>query len=68
MGTASGLGDRIGIAPMLLFDAGFNIVAALLTFALIRVALSPAQPPAGGDLARGAYEIETQEAAPETFV
>jgi MFS family permease len=60
MGTASGLGDRIGIAPMLLFDAGFNIVAALLTFALIRVALLPAQPPAGVDPASGESETEMQ--------
>ncbi len=67
MGAASGLGDRIGIAPMLLIDAGFNIVAALLTFALIRVALSPSQPPAEGDPASGAFETETQEAAPQTL-
>ncbi len=43
MGTASGLGDRIGIVPLMLIDAGFNITAALLTFALIRVAISSAQ-------------------------
>lgn len=45
MGLASGLGDHIGIVPMMLIDAGFNIVAALLTFVLIRVPLQAAQPP-----------------------
>jgi MFS family permease len=43
MGMASGLGDHIGILPMMLIDASFNILAALLTFALIRVSLQPAQ-------------------------
>ncbi len=66
MGMASGLGDRIGIAPMLLFDAGFNFVAALLTFALIRAAISPTRPPAGGDPT--GVVIETQEVAPQTLV
>jgi len=44
MGMSSGLGDRIGIVPMLLIDAGFNILASLLAFALIRVPLQPVQP------------------------
>jgi hypothetical protein len=61
MGAASGLGDRIGIAPMILIDAGFNILAALLTFALIRVSLQPAQPPAEINPATG--EAEAKEAA-----
>ena len=51
MGTASGLGDRIGIVPLMLIDAGFNIVAALLTFALIRVAISSAQEAAAQTVA-----------------
>jgi len=42
MGMASGLGDHFGIVPMMLTDAGFNIVAALLAFVLIRVSLQPA--------------------------
>jgi MFS family permease len=44
MSMAGGLGDRIGIVPMLLIDASFNILAALLAFALIRVPLQPVQP------------------------
>jgi|SRR5579872_1332952 len=38
MSMASGLGDRIGIVPMLLMDASFNFLAALLAFVLIQVA------------------------------
>ena len=34
--------DHLGIVPMMLTDAGFNIVAALLAFVLIRVSLQPA--------------------------
>lgn len=45
MGIASGLGDSIGIVPLMLIDAGFNILAALLAFALIRVARQQVQPP-----------------------
>jgi MFS family permease len=33
---ASGLGDRIGIIPMIEFDAGFNILAGILAFFMIR--------------------------------
>ena len=66
MSAASGLGDRIGIAPMLLIDAGFNMVAALLTFALIRVALPPSS--AAVNPASGELETETQEVAPQTLV
>ena len=66
MGAASGLGDRIGIVPMLLFDAGFNIVAALLTFALIRVAIAPAQPPAGIEALSSESETH-EEATPQTL-
>lgn len=33
---ASGLGDRIGIIPMLELDAGFNILAGILAFFMIR--------------------------------
>lgn len=51
MGTASGLGDRIGIVPLMLIDAGFNMTPALLTLALIRVAISPAQETAPHPLA-----------------
>jgi MFS family permease len=61
MGAASGLGDRIGIVPLMLFDAGFNIVAALLTFALIRVASSPA--PSSNGVESVTSEPDTQEAA-----
>jgi MFS family permease len=46
MAMASVLGDRIGIVPMMLIDAGFNILAALLAFILIRVSLLSTQPPA----------------------
>jgi MFS family permease len=46
MSMASVLGDRIGIVPMMVIDAGFNILAALLAFMLIRVSLPPVQPPA----------------------
>lgn len=61
MGMASGLADRIGIVPMMLFDAAFNILAALLTFALIRVALQPDQPSAESNQPDG--ETEAVEAA-----
>jgi MFS family permease len=66
MGAASGLGDRIGIVPMMLIDAGFNIAAALLTFALIRVAIAQTQPPAD-EVNPAIGEPETQEAAPQTL-
>jgi MFS family permease len=45
MSMAGGLGDRIGIVPMLLIDASFNILASLLAFALIRVPIQTAQLP-----------------------
>ncbi len=64
MSTASGLGDRIGIVPMMLIDAGFNIAAALLTFVLIRVAISPTQSSAKANPATG--EPEVQEVASQT--
>jgi MFS family permease len=59
MGAASGLGDRIGIVPMLLADATFNILAALLTFALVRVPIQPVRP----DEVAGKYaaHMEAQE-------
>jgi MFS family permease len=60
MGMASGLADHIGIVPMLLFDAGFNFVAAFLAFALIRVALQPAQTPAA--ITAVSDELGAQEA------
>ena len=66
MGTASGLGDRIGIVPLMLIDAGFNIMAALLTFALIRVAISAV--PLSDKMDAEAGEAEEQEAAPQTLV
>ncbi len=44
MSMAGGLGDRIGIVPMLLIDAGCNFLAAFLAFALIRVPLQFTQP------------------------
>ncbi len=66
MGAASGLGDRIGIVPLLLIDAGFNIMAALLTFALIRVAIAPMPSPDRADVATGM--MEAQEGVPETLV
>lgn len=61
MGMASGLGDHIGIVPMMLIDAGFNILAALLTFVLIHVSLQPAQSTADANPATG--EPGAQEAA-----
>jgi MFS family permease len=45
MSMAGGLGDRIGIVPMLLIDASFNILASLLAFALIRVHIQTVQLP-----------------------
>ncbi len=57
MGMASGLGDHFGIVPMMLTDAGFNIVAALLAFVLIRVSLQPATDQAITG------ELQAQEAA-----
>ena len=66
MGTASGLGDRIGIVPLMLIDAGFNILVALLTFALIRVALAPAPSPDRVDTAIG--KPDGQEVAPQSLV
>ncbi len=39
MGLASGLGDTIGIVPLVILDGGCNILAALLAFVLIRSAL-----------------------------
>ncbi len=44
MGLAGGLGDRIGIVPLLLVDAGFNFLATFLAFGLIRVPVLSAQP------------------------
>ena len=44
MGLASGLADRVGIVPMMLLDAACNLVAAVLAFALLRRALTTAQP------------------------
>ena len=66
MGTASGLGDRIGIVPLMLIDAGFNIGAALLTFALIRVAIGAVPLPDRVDADGG--ELEALEGVPETLV
>lgn len=57
MGMASVLGDRIGIVPMMLVDAGFNMLAAFLAFMLIRVSLQSAHP------AAEINELEAQEAA-----
>ena len=56
MGMASILGDRIGIVPLLLIDALFNISAALLTFMLIHVPLH--QPPTEVDVVTGALPTE----------
>jgi MFS family permease len=42
---ASGLGDRIGIVPMLEVDAAFNILAGILAFFLIRKSNKPAPEP-----------------------
>ena len=42
---ASGLGDRIGIIPMLELDACFNILAGILAFFLIRNANKTAPEP-----------------------
>ncbi|HLH62925.1 MAG TPA: MFS transporter [Ktedonobacteraceae bacterium] len=44
MVLAGGLGDRIGIVPLLLVDAGFNFLATFLALALIRVPFLVAQP------------------------
>lgn len=66
MGTASGLGDRIGIVPLMLIDAGFNFLAAMLTFALIRVAIGPVPSPDRVDAVTG--EPEAQKVTPQTLV
>jgi MFS family permease len=42
---ASGLGDRIGIIPMLEVDAAFNILAGILAFFMIRIVARPALEP-----------------------
>ncbi len=39
---ASGLGDRLGIIPLLEMDAGFNILAGILAFIMIRKGTVPA--------------------------
>jgi MFS family permease len=44
MVLASGLGDRLGIVPMVLVDAACNLLAALLAFVLIRPALPASSP------------------------
>src|SRR5579885_3599430 len=44
MVLASGLGDRLGIVPMVLVDAACNLLAALLAFVLIRPALPTGSP------------------------
>jgi|SRR5579883_102428 len=44
MVLASGLGDRLGIVPMMLVDAACNLLAALLAFVLIRRALPTGSP------------------------
>lgn len=54
MGMASGLGDHIGIVPLMLIDAGFNFVATFLAFTLIRVSIQPAQPRAEHETVSGA--------------
>ena len=43
MGLASGLGDKVGIVPMVVVDACCNLLAAILAFVLIPAALH-AQP------------------------
>ena len=59
MSMAGGLGDRIGIVPMLLIDASFNILASFLAFALIRVTIQPAQlPPESSPVAGPLLEQE----------
>jgi MFS family permease len=58
MGLASGLGDHIGIVPLLLIDAACNILAALLAFVLIRVSIQPQQPPTGTDAITVGLEAE----------
>ncbi len=42
---ASGLGDRIGIIPMLEVDAAFNILAGILAFIMIRNVAVPEPSP-----------------------
>jgi MFS family permease len=42
---ASGLGDRIGIIPMLEVDGAFNILAGILAFFMIRKGAIPAPVP-----------------------
>lgn len=59
MGAASGFSDRIGIVPMLLVDAGFSILASLLTFALVRVPIQPVRSP--DEAAQPVRELEAQE-------
>lgn len=42
---ASGLGDRLGVVPMLEVDAAFNILAGVLAFILIRKVAKPVPSP-----------------------
>ena len=42
---ASGLGDRLGVDPMLEVDAAFNILAGVLAFIMIRKVTKPAPSP-----------------------
>lgn len=51
MAMASGLGDRLGIVPMMIVDAGFNVLAALLAFVLVRASLPVAAPVVETELA-----------------
>lgn len=59
MGLASGLGDKIGIVPMMIVDAACNILAALLAFALINPISAGATTTQAGEVAMG----ETQPGA-----
>jgi MFS family permease len=58
MGLASGLGDRIGIVPLLFIDASVNILAALLAFALVRVSIQPSPSPAEVDTLVNSLQAE----------
>ncbi len=60
MSMASGLGDRIGIVPLMFIDASVNILAALLAFVLIHVSIQSSQPSTEADALMNS--VEAQEA------
>lgn len=61
MGIASGLGDKIGIAPMIVVDASCNLLAAILAFILIKPALQASSSIETAELTPPSGETALQE-------